>query len=199
MTTKLENLESAVKGVIGERLVQSQLALGELTVVVSAKDYLQVMCDLRDSATTQFDQLIDLCGVDYSTYGDGIWEGQRFAVVSHLLSVELNWRLRVRVFAEDDEFPVVASLNEVWSTANWYEREAFDFFGVLFDGHPDLRRILTDYGFIGHPFRKDFPVSGYVEMRYDADQKRVIYQPVTIEPRENTPRVIREETYGIKA
>lgn len=199
MTTKLENLESAVKGVIGERLVQSQLALGELTVVVSAKDYLQVMCDLRDSTTTQFDQLIDLCGVDYSTYGDGIWEGQRFAVVSHLLSVELNWRLRVRVFAGDDEFPVVASLNEVWSTANWYEREAFDFFGVLFDGHPDLRRILTDYGFIGHPFRKDFPVSGYVEMRYDADQKRVIYQPVTIEPRENTPRVIREETYGIKA
>lgn len=199
MTTKLENLESAVKGVIGERLVQSQLALGELTVVVSAKDYLQVMCDLRDSTTTQFDQLIDLCGVDYSTYGDGIWEGQRFAVVSHLLSVELNWRLRVRVFAEDDEFPVVASLSEVWSTANWYEREAFDFFGVLFDGHPDLRRILTDYGFIGHPFRKDFPVSGYVEMRYDADQKRVIYQPVTIEPRENTPRVIREETYGIKA
>lgn len=199
MTTKLENLESAVKGVIGERLVQSQLALGELTVVVSAKDYLQVMCDLRDSATTLFDQLIDLCGVDYSTYGDGVWEGRRFAVVSHLLSVELNWRLRVRVFAEDDEFPVVASLIDVWSTANWYEREAFDFFGVLFDGHPDLRRILTDYGFIGHPFRKDFPVSGYVEMRYDADQKRVIYQPVTIEPRENTPRVIREETYGIKA
>lgn len=199
MTTKLENLESAVKGVIGERLVQSQLALGELTVVVSAKDYLQVMRDLRDSVATQFDQLIDLCGVDYSTYGDGVWEGQRFAVVSHLLSVELNWRLRVRVFAEDDEFPVVASLIDVWSTANWYEREAFDFFGVLFDGHPDLRRILTDYGFIGHPFRKDFPVSGYVEMRYDADQKRVIYQPVTIEPRENTPRVIREETYGIKA
>ncbi len=199
MTTKLENLESAVKGVIGERLVQSQLALGELTVVVSAKDYLQVMFDLRDNAATQFDELIDLCGVDYSTYGDGIWEGQRFAVVSHLLSIQHNWRLRVRVFAEDDEFPVVASLIDVWTTANWYEREAFDFFGVLFEGHPDLRRILTDYGFIGHPFRKDFPVSGYVEMRYDADQKRVIYQPVTIEPRENTPRVIREETYGIKA
>ncbi len=199
MTTKLENLESAVKGVIGERLVQSQLALGELTVVVSAKDYLQVMFDLRDNAATQFDELIDLCGVDYSTYGDGVWEGQRFAVVSHLLSIQHNWRLRVRVFAEDDEFPVVASLIDVWTTANWYEREAFDFFGVLFEGHPDLRRILTDYGFIGHPFRKDFPVSGYVEMRYDADQKRVIYQPVTIEPRENTPRVIREETYGIKA
>lgn len=199
MTTKLENLESAVKGVIGERLVQSQLALGELTVVVSAKDYLQVMFDLRDNAATQFEELIDLCGVDYSTYGDGVWEGQRFAVVSHLLSMQHNWRLRVRVFAEDDEFPVVASLIDVWTTANWYEREAFDFFGVLFEGHPDLRRILTDYGFIGHPFRKDFPVSGYVEMRYDADQKRVIYQPVTIEPRENTPRVIREETYGIKA
>lgn len=199
MTTKLENLESAVKGVIGERLVQSQLALGELTVVVAAKDYLQVMFDLRDNAATQFEELIDLCGVDYSTYGDGVWEGQRFAVVSHLLSMQHNWRLRVRVFAEDDEFPVVASLIDVWTTANWYEREAFDFFGVLFEGHPDLRRILTDYGFIGHPFRKDFPVSGYVEMRYDADQKRVIYQPVTIEPRENTPRVIREETYGIKA
>jgi len=198
MTTKLENLESAVKGVIGERLVQSQLALGELTVIVSAKDYLSVMRDLRDNAATQFEELIDLCGVDYSTYGDGIWEGLRFAVVSHLLSIKHNWRLRVRVFAEDDAFPVVASLVDVWSTANWYEREAFDFFGILFDGHNDLRRILTDYGFIGHPFRKDFPVSGYVEMRYDADQKRVIYQPVTIEPRENTPRIIREENYGIK-
>lgn len=198
MTTKLENLESAVKGVIGERLVQSHLALGELTVVVSAKDYLQVMFDLRDNAATYFEQLIDLCGVDYSTYGDGIWDGNRFAVVSHLTSVKHNWRLRVRVFAEDDEFPIVASLVDVWSTANWYEREAFDFFGILFDGHNDLRRILTDYGFIGHPFRKDFPVSGYVEMRYDADQKRVIYQPVTIEPRENTPRIIREENYGIK-
>ncbi len=198
MTTKLENLESAVKGVIGERLVQSHLALGELTVVVSAKDYLQVMFDLRDSVATCFEQLIDLCGVDYSTYGDGLWQGKRFAVVSHLTSVKHNWRLRVRVFAEDDEFPIVASLVDVWSTANWYEREAFDFFGILFDGHNDLRRILTDYGFIGHPFRKDFPISGYVEMRYDADQKRVVYQPVTIEPRENTPRIIREENYGIK-
>ena len=198
MTTKLENLESAVKGVIGERLMQSQLALGELTVIVSAKDYLSVMRDLRDNAATQFEELIDLCGVDYSTYGDGVWDGLRFAVVSHLLSIKHNWRLRVRVFAEDDEFPIVASLVDVWSTANWYEREAFDFFGILFDGHNDLRRILTDYGFVGHPFRKDFPVSGYVEMRYDADQKRVIYQPVTIEPRENTPRIIREENYGIK-
>lgn len=198
MTTKLENLESAVKGVIGERLIQSQLALGELTVIVAAKDYLSVMRDLRDDAATRFEELIDLCGVDYSTYGDGVWDGLRFAVVSHLLSIKHNWRLRVRVFAEDDEFPVVASLVDVWSVANWYEREAFDFFGILFDGHNDLRRILTDYGFIGHPFRKDFPVSGYVEMRYDADQKRVIYQPVTIEPRENTPRIIREENYGIK-
>nr|WP_315487344.1 NADH-quinone oxidoreductase subunit C [uncultured Undibacterium sp.] len=198
MTTKLENLESAVKGVIGERLMQSQLALGELTVIVSAKDYLSVMRDLRENAATQFEELIDLCGVDYSTYGDGIWDGLRFAVVSHLLSIKHNWRLRVRVFAEDDEFPVVASLVDVWSAANWYEREAFDFFGILFDGHNDLRRILTDYGFIGHPFRKDFPVSGYVEMRYDADQKRVVYQPVTIEPRENVPRIIREENYGIK-
>ncbi|MFC0348308.1 NADH-quinone oxidoreductase subunit C [Undibacterium danionis] len=198
MTTKLENLESAVKGVIGERLMQSQLALGEFTVIVAAKDYLSVMRDLRDNAATRFEELIDLCGVDYSTYGDGVWDGLRFAVVSHLLSIKHNWRLRVRVFAEDDEFPVVASLVDVWSAANWYEREAFDFFGILFDGHNDLRRILTDYGFIGHPFRKDFPVSGYVEMRYDADQKRVIYQPVTIEPRENTPRIIREENYGIK-
>lgn len=199
MTTKLENLDAAVKAVIGERLVQSQLALGELTVVVAASDYLQVMRDLRDREETRFEEMIDLCGVDYSTYGDGAWDGKRFAVVSHLLSIKNNWRLRVRVFAEDDDFPVVASVAEVWSTANWYEREAFDLFGLLFDGHNDLRRILTDYGFIGHPFRKDFPVSGYVEMRYDADQKRVVYQPVTIEPRENTPRIIREETYGIKA
>lgn len=198
MTTKLENLDAAVKAVIGERLVQSQLALGELTVVVSAKDYLQVMLDLRDRAETHFEELIDLCGVDYSTYGDGAWDGKRFAVVSHLLSIKNNWRLRVRVFAEDDEFPVLPSVVDVWNTANWYEREAFDFFGILFEGHNDLRRILTDYGFIGHPFRKDFPVSGYVEMRYDADQKRVVYQPVTIEPRENTPRIIREENYGIK-
>lgn len=199
MTTKLENLDAAVKAVIGERLVQSQLALGELTVVVAASDYLQVMRDLRDREETRFEELIDLCGVDYSTYGDGSWDGKRFAVVSHLLSIKNNWRLRVLFFAEDDYFPVVASVAEVWSTANWYEREAFDLFGFLFDGHNDFRRILTDYGFIGHPFRKDFPISGYVEMRYDADQKRVVYQPVTIEPRENTPRIIREETYGIKA
>jgi NADH-quinone oxidoreductase subunit C len=199
MTTKFENLQAAVTQVLGARALSVTPALGELTVVVSADDYLQVMRDLRDSAETSFEELIDLCGVDYSTYGDGMWDGARFAVVSHLLSIKHNWRLRVRVFASDDEFPVVASLIDVWATANWYEREAFDFFGILFDGHNDLRRILTDYGFIGHPFRKDFPVSGYVEMRYDADQKRVIYQPVSIEPRENTPRIIREENYGIKA
>lgn len=199
MTIKLENLEAAVKAVVGERLVSSVLALGELTIVVSPSNYLQVMRDLRDDLSTSFEELMDLCGVDYSTYGNGAWDGARFAVVSHLLSVKFNWRLRVRVFAADDDFPIVASLKDVWASAGWYEREAFDFFGILFDGHNDLRRILTDYGFVGHPFRKDFPVSGYVEMRYDADQKRVVYQPVTIEPREITPRVIREDNYGMKA
>ncbi|MEB0139629.1 MULTISPECIES: NADH-quinone oxidoreductase subunit C [unclassified Undibacterium] len=198
MTSKIEKLEAALHVVLGARIAELSNALGELTVVVSSADYLQVMRDLRDHADTHFEQLIDLCGVDYSTYGDGIWDGARFAVVTHLLSVKHNWRLRVRVFATDDEMPLVASLIDVWNAANWYEREAFDLFGILFDGHNDLRRILTDYGFIGHPFRKDFPVSGYVEMRYDAEQKRVVYQPVTIEPRENTPRVIREEHYGMK-
>ena len=198
MTTKLEILETAVKNVLGDRLLKSTMALGELTIVVSPTAYLGAMRDLRDHADTQFEELIDLCGVDYSTYGDGAWDGARFAAVSHLLSIKHNWRLRVRVFASDDEMPVLPSLIDVWNTANWYEREAFDFFGILFDGHNDLRRILTDYGFIGHPFRKDFPVSGYVEMRYDPEQKRVIYQPVTVEPREITPRVIREENYGMK-
>jgi NADH-quinone oxidoreductase subunit C len=198
MTTKFENLEAAVKSVLGDRVLQSFSALGELTVVLAPADYLQAMLDLRNDASTAFEELIDLCGVDYLTYADGAWDGARFAVVSHLLSIKNNWRLRVRVFAADDEMPLVSSLVEVWSSADWYEREAFDLFGILFDGHNDLRRILTDYGFIGHPFRKDFPVSGYVEMRYDADQKRVIYQPVTIDPRENTPRVIREEHYGMK-
>ena len=198
MTSKIEKLEAALHVVLGARIAELSTALGEVTVVVSSADYLQVMRDLRDHADTHFEQLIDLCGVDYSTYGDGIWDGARFAVVTHLLSVKHNWRLRVRVFATDDEMPLVASLIDVWNAANWYEREAFDLFGILFDGHNDLRRILTDYGFIGHPFRKDFPVSGYVEMRYDAEQKRVVYQPVTIEPRENTPRVIREEHYGMK-
>lgn len=198
MTTKLEKLEAAVRDVLGDRALQISVALGEVTVVLAPADYLQAMRDLRDSASTCFEELIDLCGVDYSTYGDGAWDGVRFAVVSHLLSVTLNWRLRVRTFAADDEMPVVPSLMDVWASANWYEREAFDLFGILFDGHNDLRRILTDYGFIGHPFRKDFPMTGYVEMRYDAEQKRVVYQPVTIESRENTPRVIREESYGAK-
>lgn len=198
MTTKLEKLEAAVKHVLGDRVLQSLVAFGELTLVVAPTEYLQVMRDLRDDPSTCFEELIDLCGVDYSAYGDGAWSGARFAVVSQLLSVTLNWRLRVRTFAADDDLPVVPSLIEVWSSVNWYEREAFDLFGILFDGHNDLRRILTDYGFIGHPFRKDFPITGYVEMRYDAEQKRVIYQPVTIEPRENTPRVIREESYGAK-
>ena len=196
--TKLEKLEAALRQVLGERARELTSAVGELTVVVSANDYLSVMCDLRDHAELRFEELMDLCGVDYSAYADGTWQGERYAVVSHLLSIQHNWRVRVRVFAPDDDMPVVPSLVEVWNAANWYEREAFDLYGILFDGHNDLRRILTDYGFIGHPFRKDFPVSGYVEMRYDEQQKRVIYQPVTIEPRENTPRVIREENYGMK-
>lgn len=198
MTTKLENLEAAVRNALGDDLQSLAVAFGEITIVVKAANYLSAMRVLRDHADTRFEELIDLCGVDYSTYGDGAWDGARFAAVSHLLSIEHNWRLRVRVFAPDDEMPLLASLTDIWPSANWYEREAFDFFGILFDGHNDLRRILTDYGFIGHPFRKDFPVSGYVEMRYDAEQKRVIYQPVTIDPREITPRVIREEHYGIK-
>jgi NADH-quinone oxidoreductase subunit C len=196
MTIKLERLEAAVRNALGNDLHSLTVALGEITVVVKAASYLSAMRVLRDHGDLRFEELLDLCGVDYSTWGDGAWEGARFAVVSHLISMEHNWRLRVRVFAEDDELPVVASLIDIWPSANWYEREAFDFFGILFDGHNDLRRILTDYGFIGHPFRKDFPVSGYVEMRYDPEQKRVIYQPVTIEPRENVPRVIREEQYG---
>jgi NADH-quinone oxidoreductase subunit C len=196
--TKIETLEAALCNALGSQIENLTIALGEITVVIKASNYQSAMRTLRDHADLRFEELLDLCGVDYSTYGDEIWEGMRFAVVSHLLSMSHNWRLRVRVFAPDDEVPIVASLTEIWPAANWYEREAFDLFGILFDGHNDLRRILTDYGFIGHPFRKDFPVTGYVEMRYDPEQKRVIYQPVTIEPRENVPRVIREEKYGIK-
>jgi len=198
MTTKIETLELGLRAVLGDRIKELKVALGEVTLVVAAGDYLSVMRSLRDDASLQFEELLDLCGVDYSTYGEGLWDGPRFAVVSHLLSVTKNWRLRVRVFAPDDELPVVPSVTDIWVSANWYEREAFDLFGILFEGHSDLRRILTDYGFIGHPFRKDFPVSGYVEMRYDPEQKRVVYQPVTIEPREIVPRVIREEKYGIE-
>jgi NADH-quinone oxidoreductase subunit C len=198
MTVKLEALEASLCSVLGDYVQSITRAFGELTIVVGAENYLSAMRVLRDQSDLRFEELIDLCGVDYSTYADGAWKGRRFAVVTHLLSVTHNWRLRVRVFAPDDEMPVVDSVSDIWPAANWFEREAFDFFGILFEGHNDLRRILTDYGFIGHPFRKDFPVSGYVEMRYDPEQKRVIYQPVTIEPRENVPRVIREETYGTK-
>jgi NADH-quinone oxidoreductase subunit C len=197
MTTKLEALAGALASALGDGAAIST-ALGEVTVQVKAADYLKAMFILRDEPTLHFEQLLDLCGVDYSTYGEGTWDGLRFAATSHLLSVKHNWRVRVRVFAPDDEMPLVASVVPVWRSANWYEREAFDLYGILFDGHNDLRRILTDYGFIGHPFRKDFPVTGYVEMRYDPEQKRVIYQPVTIEPREIIPRVIREESYGLK-
>jgi NADH-quinone oxidoreductase subunit C len=191
-----EALQQTLVQVLGERATSVQLARGEVTVTVSADHYLGVMQTLRDVEGCRFEQLVDLCGMDYSTYGDGRWEGQRFAVVAHLLSVSLNQRVRVRVFCTDDDFPVVASVNALWNSANWYEREAFDLFGIVFDGHDDLRRILTDYGFIGHPFRKDFPLSGHVEMRYDAERGRVVYEPVTIEPREITPRVIREDNYG---
>ena len=197
MTTKIDSLVTALQTALGEGAAIS-VALGEVTVVVKSADYLAAMLTLRDDPTLHFEQLLDLCGVDYSTHGEGTWDGLRFAAVSHLLSVKHNWRVRVRVFAPDDEMPLVGSIATIWRSANWYEREAFDLYGILFEGHNDLRRILTDYGFIGHPFRKDFPISGYVEMRYDPEQKRVIYQPVTIEPREIIPRVIREETYGMK-
>ena len=172
------------------------VALGEVTVAVPASAYLEAARILRDAPDCRFEQMIDLCGMDMSTYGDGRWEGLRFAVVLHLLSVSLNQRVRLRVFCEDDDFPVLPTVTNIWSSANWYEREAFDLYGILFDGHGDLRRILTDYGFVGHPFRKDFPLSGHVEMRYDADRQRVVYEPVSIELREITPRIIREDQYG---
>jgi NADH-quinone oxidoreductase subunit C len=194
--TKLEQLQTALQTTLGARLFDLKQAFGEVTIVVRSNDYLDLMLSLRDDPALKFEQLVDLCGVDYAAYKDQPWEGPRFAVVSHLLSVTHNWRVRVRVFAPDDDLPVVASVASVWSSANWYEREAFDLYGIVFEGHTDLRRLLTDYGFIGHPFRKDFPISGTVEMRYDPEQKRVIYQPVTIEPREIVPRIIREETYG---
>jgi NADH-quinone oxidoreductase subunit C len=194
--SRLDTLQAALENVLGTKLKTLVRRLDEITITVSADDYIAACLLLRDDASLHFEQLIDLCGMDYSEYKDQPWEGPRFAVVSHLLSVRNNWRLRVRVFATDDDVPTVETLNNVWSAANWFEREAFDLYGIIFDGHLDLRRILTDYGFIGHPFRKDFPVSGTVEMRYDAEQKRVIYQPVTIEPREITPRIIREDNYG---
>lgn len=196
MASKLETLKANLEAAFGGLLLSTTEAIGELTIVVKASDYINVATRLRDDRSLGLEQLVDLCGVDYQTYADGGYDGPRFAAVLHLLSVQNNWRLRLRVFAPDDEVPILASVVDVWNSANWYEREAFDLYGIVFEGHPDLRRILTDYGFIGHPFRKDFPVSGYVEMRYDPEEKRVVYQPVTIEPREITPRVIREDRYG---
>ena len=196
MATRAETLIAALQAALGDKLASAATALGEVTIVVNAANLLPAAAILRDAPELKFGQLSDLCGVDYRDYGDGAWQGRRYAAVYHLLSIVYNRRLRLRVFCPDDAFPVVDSVIGIWPAANWYEREAFDLYGIMFTGHPDLRRILTDYGFVGHPFRKDFPLSGNVEMRYDPDQQRVIYQPVTIEPREIVPRVIREENYG---
>ncbi len=204
MALRTAALAESVKAALGDRIINITAALGEITLAVKAADLAEVMTALRDRPELHFEQLIDLCGVDYGSYGKEAWDGApsaggtgaRFAVVYHLLSLTHNWRLRVRTFAADDGFPVVDSVINIWPSANWFEREAFDLYGIIFTGHPDLRRILTDYGFIGHPFRKDFPISGNVEMRYDPDQRRVIYQPVTIEPREIVPRIVREENYA---
>ena len=196
MTLKLDTLVAALEAALGLKISKLVRDRGEITISVKAADYLAVALQLRDDATLAFEQLIDLAGLDLSTWKDRPHDGPRYVVVSHLLSISKNWRVRLKVICPDDELPLVASLTEVWSAANWYEREAFDLYGILFEGHLDLRRILTDYGFIGHPMRKDFPVSGHVEMRYDAEQRRVIYQPVTIEPREVTPRIVREDNYG---
>jgi len=196
MATRLETLAAALPAVLGDKLASVTVANGEITVVVAAADLDVALRMLRDRSELRFEMLIDLCGVDYSTYGDVPREGPRFAVVYHLLSLANNWRVRVRVFVPDDAFPIVGSAIEIWPAANWFEREAFDLYGIVFSGHPDLRRLLTDYGFIGHPFRKDFPLSGHVEVRYDPEQGRVIYQPVSIEPREITPRIIREDSYA---
>ncbi len=196
MTTKLDTLRAALESALGDAIGSLVQDRGELTLLVGADRYAATMGRLRDDASLGFEQLIDLCGLDYSTYKNQAWDGRRYAAVSHLLSVRHNWRLRVKVFAPDDDMPVLPSVTELWTSANWFEREAFDLFGIVFDGHVDLRRILTDYGFIGHPMRKDFPVTGHVEMRYDPEQKRVVYEPVSIEPRENTPRVVREDHYG---
>lgn len=196
MATKLDALQQTLQTALGDKAVSLTKALDELTLVVKSSGWPAISRLLCDHDALQFKSCVDLCGVDYSTYKDGGWDGRRFAVVYHLLSVSLNARLRVRVFCEDDELPLINSVLDVWPGVNWFEREAFDLYGIVFTGHPDLRRILTDYGFVGHPFRKDFPLSGNVEMRYDPTQGRVIYQPVTIEPREITPRIIREENYG---
>lgn len=190
------DLQKTVQTVLGERALSVNLSLGEVTVECDAVCYREVMQLLRDDEALQFESLVDLCGVDYSTYRNEAWQGKRFAVVSQLLSVSQNQRIRVRVWAENDDFPIVESVVDLYNSADWYEREAFDLYGIMFNNHPDLRRILTDYGFVGHPFRKDFPISGYVEMRYDEVEKRVVYQPVSIEPREITPRIVREEHFG---
>lgn len=192
----VKDLHAAAERILGGKASKVSLVLGEVTVECKPADYLDVMTTLRDHEELLFGMLVDLCGVDYSEYKNEAWEGKRFAAVSQLLSVSNNQRIRVRVWADDDDFPVVDSVTTIYNSADWYEREAFDLYGIMFNGHPDLRRILTDYGFIGHPFRKDFPISGHVEMRYDETEGRVIYQPVTIEPREITPRVVREEYYG---
>ncbi|MFT3733555.1 MAG: NADH-quinone oxidoreductase subunit C [Rhodocyclaceae bacterium] len=196
MSSRLERLVEALGTAFAGWELTPVMAVDEVTLEVEAADYLRLVEALRDHPSLRFEQLIDLCGVDYQTYAASRLGERRYAAVLHLLSVANNWRLRVRVFAPDDEFPVVSSVVNVWPAANWFEREAFDMVGIMFEGHPDLRRILTDYGFVGHPFRKDFPVSGYMEMRYDPEQGRVIYQPVTIEPREVTPRIVREDSYG---
>jgi NADH-quinone oxidoreductase subunit C len=201
MSAKLDKLCQNLRDVLGERVGSINVDRDEVTLVVAAVDYLAVATTLRDHADLRFEQLLDLCGVDYASYGESVFSGKagatpRFAAVSHLLSLTHNWRLRLRVFAPDDDFPVVDSLMDVWNSVNWFEREAFDLYGIMFSGHNDLRRILTDYGFVGHPFRKDFPIFGHVEMRYDPAQQRVVYEPVSIEPRENTPRIVREENYG---
>jgi NADH-quinone oxidoreductase subunit C len=189
-------LGETIASVLGAKAKSVKISLNEVTVTVAAADYLAVAVILRDAAGCKFEQLIDLCGLDYSEYGNGQYDGLRYCVVSHLLSVSLNQRVRLKVFCPDDDFPVIDSISDIWNSANWFEREAFDLYGIVFEGHSDLRRILTDYGFIGHPFRKDFPTTGHVEMRYDVEQKRVIYQAVTIEPREMIPRIIREDNYG---
>ncbi|MET0383045.1 MAG: NADH-quinone oxidoreductase subunit C [Burkholderiaceae bacterium] len=196
MTQRLDLLQAALEAALGARITRFKRERGEITITVPAAESLAAASRLRDDPTLGFEQLVDLCGVDYSSYKDRPWDGPRYCVVSHLLSLSNNWRVRLKVFAPDDDLPIVPSLTPTWNSANWYEREAFDLYGVIFEGHEDLRRILTDYGFIGHPMRKDFPVTGHVEMRYDAEQRRVVYQPVTIEAREIIPRVVREDNYG---
>ena len=196
MARTLEALSEILQNALGDALAKTDILLGELTAEIRPDSLLSAMQTLHNDPELSFTQLTDLCGMDYSSYQEGGWEGKRFAVVTHLISIKHNVRLRVRAFCENDDLPIVSSVSDIWPSANWFEREAFDLFGIVFEGHPDLRRLLTDYGFVGHPFRKDFPLSGHVEMRYDPVQQRVIYQPVSIEPREITLRIVREEHYG---